>query len=111
MSYRSRVYRQRNTQQNEHDQSRDQDKFFGKSSRESGSKGAKNTFFQAKSNDTSGADDSLEKEANNSAAAMANQDAQKGKEEETIQKLATPEEDKLTSTNDERQKNDKERQS
>lgn len=111
MSYRSRVYRQRNAQQNEHDQSKDQDKFFSRTSEKSGSNDSKNAFFQAKSNNTSGAEDSLEKEANKSAEAMANQEAVKDKKEETIQKLATPEEDKQTSTNDERLKNDKEKQS
>lgn len=110
MSYKSRVYRQRNAQQNEHDQSKDQEKFFSRTSEKSGSNGTKNAFFQAKSNNTTGAEDSLEKEANKSAAEMANKDV-KDKKEETIQKLATPEEDKQTSTNDERQKNDKEKQS
>jgi hypothetical protein len=110
MSYRSRVYRQRNAQQNEHDQSKDQDKFFSKASEKSKSNGTKNAFFQAKSNDATGTEDSLEKEANKSAAEMASKDV-KDKKDETIQKLATPEEDKQTSTNDERQKNDKEKQS
>jgi hypothetical protein len=111
MSYRSRVYRQRNAQQNEHDQSKEQDKFFSRSSEKSGSNGSKNAFFQAKPNDASGGEDALEKEANKSATEVANQDPVKDKKEETIQKLATPEEDKQTSTNDERQKNDKEKQS
>jgi len=111
MSYRSRVYRQRNTQQNENDKSKDQDKFFSRSSEKSNGNGTKNAFFQAKSNDAAGAEDSMEKEANQSATAVANQDPAKDKKDETIQKLSTPEEDKQTSTNDERQKNDKEKQS
>lgn len=111
MSYRSRVYRQRNAQQNEHDQSKEQDKFFSKTAEKSGSNGSRNAFFQKKSNDTTGAEDALEKEANKSATAISNQDTVKDKKEETIQKLATPEEDKQTSTNDERLKNDKEKQS
>ena len=111
MSYRSRIYRQRNAQQNEHDQSKDQDKFFSRASEKSSVNGSKNAFFQAKSNDAVGAEDALEKEANKSATDVANQDPVKDKKEETIQKLSTPEEDKQTSTNDERLKNDKEKQS
>jgi hypothetical protein len=112
MSYRSRVYRQRNTQQNENDKSKDQNKFFNRASEKSTRNGTKNAFFQAKSNDTAaGAEDALEKEANKSATELTNQDPVKDKKEETIQKLATPEEDKQTSTNDERQKKDKEKQS
>lgn len=112
MSYRSRVYRQRNAQQNEHDQSKEQEKFFSRSSEKTGSNGTKSAFFQAKPNDTAaGAEDALEKEANQTANAVNNQTASSDKKEETIQKLATPEEDKQTSTNDERQKNDKEKQS
>ena len=111
MSYRSRVYRQRNTQQNESDQSRDRGKFFSKTSEKSNGNGTKNAFFQAKSDDTPGGGDALEKEAEQSATALAEQDAVKDKKDETIQKLATPEKDKQTSTNDERQKNDKEKQS
>ena len=111
MSYRSRVYRQRNAQQNEHDQSKDQEKFFSRASGKSSEKGGRNTFFQAKSNDAGGAEDALEKEANKSATAMANEDQMKNKKDEAIQKLATPEEDKQTSTNDERLKKDKENQS
>ena len=42
---------------------------------------------------------------------MANEDQVKNKKDEAIQKLATPEEDKQTSTNDERLKKDKENQS
>ncbi|MGZ8544698.1 MAG: hypothetical protein ACXWV0_05345 [Flavisolibacter sp.] len=110
MSYRSRVYRQRNTQQNDHDQSKDQDKFFSRSSEKSN--GTRNAFFQAKPNDAAaGAEDALEKDANQSATQVANQDPAKDKKEETVQRLATPEEDKQTSTNDERQKNDKDKQS
>jgi hypothetical protein len=112
MSYRSRVYRQRNAQQNEHDQSKDQDKFFSRASGKSRGNGTKNAFFQAKSNDAAaGAEDALEKEANKSATEVTKQDPAKDKKEETIQRLATPEEDKQTSTNDERQKKDKEKQS
>jgi len=111
MSYRSRVYRQRNVQQNENDQSKDRDKFFSRTSEKSGRNSSKNAFFQAKPNDASAGEDALEKEANKSANAVANQDQVKDKKDETIQKLATPEEDKQTSTNDERQKNDKEKQS
>jgi hypothetical protein len=112
MSYRSRVYRQRNAQQNEHDQTKEQEKFFNRSSEKSGSNGTKSAFFQAKPNDaTASAEDTLEKEANQTAEAVNNQPAVTDKKEEAIQKLATPEEDKLTSTNDERQKNDKEKQS
>ncbi len=111
MSYRSRVYRQRNAQQNENDQAKEQEKFFSRSSEKSGSNGTKSAFFQAKSNDASvGADDSLEKEANQSSTEMTNQNSAKDKKEETIQRLSTPEEDKQTSTNDERQKNDKDKQ-
>ena len=110
MSYRSRVYRQRNPQQNEKD-SKDQDKFFTMSSEKSPAAGAKNAFFQAKPNDTPGSDDALEKEANKKADAVPDRNNVKDKKDEKIQKLATPEEDKQTSTNDERQKNDKEKQS
>ena len=111
MSYRSRVYRQRNAQQNEHDQSKDPDKFFSRASEKSSGNESKNAFFQAKSNDAVGAEDSLEKEANKSATDLANQEPGKDKKDEVIQKLSTPEEDKQTSTNDERLKNDKEKQS
>lgn len=111
MSYRSRVYRQRNAQQNEHERSKDQDKFFSRSSEKAGS-GSKNAFFQAKPEDSPAAsEDALEKEANKSAAEVTGKDPAQDKKEETIQRLATPEEDKLTSTNDERQKNDKDKQS
>ncbi len=112
MSYRSRVYRQRNTQQSEHEKSKDQDKFFSRSSEKSNVNGAKNAFFQAKPADAAaGAEDAMEKEANQSATQVAEQDPAKDKKDETIQRLATPEEDKQTSTNDERQKNDKDKQS
>ena len=111
MSYRSRVYRQRNTQQNENDKSKEQDKFFNRASEKSNANGTKNAFFQAKSNDAAATEDPMEKEANQSASAITNQDPAKDKKDETIQKLSTPEEDKQTSTNDERQKNDKEKQS
>jgi hypothetical protein len=111
MSYRSRVYRQRNAQQNENDQTKEQEKFFSRSSEKTGSNGTKSAFFQAKSNDAApGAEDSLEKDANQSAKEIANPNTAKDKKEETIQRLATPEEDKQTSTNDERQKNDKDKQ-
>ncbi|MGZ5286780.1 MAG: hypothetical protein ACXWB9_06335, partial [Flavisolibacter sp.] len=74
--------------------------------------GTRNAFFQAKPNDAAaGAEDALEKDANQSATQVANQDPAKDKKEETVQRLATPEEDKQTSTNDERQKNDKDKQS
>lgn len=109
MSYRSRVYRQRNTQQNEYDHSKDQDKFFNKGPEKSATNGSKNAFFQAKSNDATGGEDALEKEANKSTTAIGEQNAMKDKKDETIQKLATPEEDKQASTNDERQRNDKEK--
>jgi hypothetical protein len=111
MSYRSRVYRQRNTQQNENDQSKDQDKFFSKASEKSGEHGSKNAFFQAKSNDAAGEKDPLEKQADQKAKAVTNQDPVKDKKDEAVQKLSTREEDKQTSTNDERVKKDKEKQS
>jgi hypothetical protein len=110
MSYRSRVYRQRNPQQNEKD-SKDQDKFFTRTAEKTTATGTKNAFFQAKPNDTPGSDDAIEKQASQNAAAVPSKDNMKDKKDETIQKLATPEEDKQTSTNDERQKNDKEKQS
>lgn len=109
MSYRSRVYRQRNPQQTDRD-SKEQDKFFTRSTEKSKGNGTKNAFFQAKSNDTTGADDALEKQAEQQAASVPNQEQVKDKKDEAIQKLAMPEEDKQTSTNDERQKNDKEKQ-
>lgn len=112
MSYRSRVYRQRNNQQNDHEQSKDQDKFFSRSSEKSKANSSGNAFFQAKPDEAAaGAEDAMEKEANQSAAQVAGMDPAKDKKEETIQRLATPEEDKQTSTNDERQKNDKDKQS
>lgn len=111
MSYRSRVYRQRNAHQNEGEQSKDQDKFFSRSPEKSKVNASKASFFQAKPTDAAkGADDALEKEANQSANKMANPDLAKDKKDEAIQRLATPEEDKKTSTNDERQKNDKDKQ-
>jgi len=102
MSYRSRVYRQRNTQQNENDQSKDQDKFFSKASEKTNKRGNGNAFFQAKSNDPAAGENALEKEANQQAASAVKPDPVKDKKDETIQKLSTPEEDKQTSTNDER---------
>ena len=54
--------------------------------------------------------DALEKQAEQQAASVPNQEQVKDKKDEAIQKLAMPEEDKQTSTNDERQKNDKEKQ-
>jgi hypothetical protein len=111
MSYRSRVYRQRNTQQNENDKSKEQDKFFNRSSEKSNVNGTKNSFFQAKSNDAASAEDRNEKEANQSATSVANQDVTKDNNDETRQKLSTPQEDEQTSTNDERLKNDKDKQS
>jgi len=108
MSYRSRVYRQRNTQQNEKDQNKDQDKFFSRSSEKS-EQVSKSAFFQAKSNDAGGDKDALEKQANKTAEAVAKPDAVKDKKDEAIQKLSTPEDDKQTSTNDERQKKDKDK--
>lgn len=111
MSYRSRVYRQRNAQQNENEQSRDQDKFFSRASEKSGEHGSRNAFFQAKSNDAAGEKDPLEKQANQNAKAVSDQEPVKDKKDEAIQKLSTPEEDKQTSTNDERLRNDKEKQS
>lgn len=111
MSYRSRVYRQRNAHQHENDQAQDQEKFFSRSSEKSGDKGRQGAFFQAKSNDASTSEDALEKEANQSATAVANQDQATDKKDETIQKAATPEEDKQTSTNDQRMKQDKDKQS
>jgi len=111
MSYRSRVYRQRNANQHENDQAQDQEKFFSRSSEKSGDKGSKSAFFQAKSNDAAAPEDALEKEANKSATAVAGQEPAKDKKDETIQKAATPEEDKKTSTNDQRMKQDKEKQS
>jgi hypothetical protein len=110
MSYRSRVYRQRNAHQNENDQAQDQEKFFSRASGKSGDKGSKGAFFQAKSNNAGTPEDALEKEANKTAQAVAGQDPKKDKKDETIQKLATPEEDKQTSTNDERMKIDKDKQ-
>jgi hypothetical protein len=109
MSYRSRVYRQRNPQQTEKD-SKEQDKFFARATEKSHGNGTKNAFFQAKSNDASAGEDALEKQADQQAAAVPAQDQVKDKKDEAIQKLATPEEDKQTSTNDERLKNDKEKQ-
>src|SRR5687768_4577753 len=109
MSYRSRVYRQRNPQQIEKD-TKDQDKFFNKATEKSSGHETKNAFFQAKSNDASSVEDTLEKQADQQASAVPAQDQVKDKKDETIQKLATPEEDKQTSTNDERLKNDKEKQ-
>jgi hypothetical protein len=110
MSYRSRVYRQRNAHQ-DNDKAQDQEKFFSRSSEKSGDKGSKGAFFQAKSNEAGTSEDALEKEADKSATAVANQDPAKDKKDETIQKAATPEEDKQTSTNDERMKQDKDKQS
>jgi len=110
MSYRSRVYRQRNAHQNENDQAQEQEKFFSRSSEKSGDQGSKGAFFQAKSNDAAAPEDALEKEANKSAAAVTGQDPAKDKKDETIQKAATPEEDKKASTNDERMKQDKDKQ-
>src|SRR4029078_2946877 len=81
MSYRSRVYRQRNPQQNEKD-SKDQDKFFTMSSEKSPAAGAKNAFFQAKPNDTPGSDDALEKEANKKADAVPDRNNVKDKKDE-----------------------------
>ena len=109
MSYRSRVYRQRNPQQSEKD-SKDQDKFFSRASEKSPASGTKNAFFQAKSNDAPAPENELEKQAEQKAAAAPAKENLKDKKDEAIQKLATPEEDKRTSTNDERQKNDKEKQ-
>lgn len=111
MSYRSRVYRQRNAHQQENDQAQEQEKFFSRSGEKSGDKGSKGAFFQAKSNDVAAPEDALEKEANKTAQAVAGPGQAKDKKEETIQKLATPEEDKKTSTNDERMKQDKDKQS
>jgi|GEM_PF-3325529 hypothetical protein len=111
MSYRSRVYRQRNTQQNENEKSKDQDKFFSKGSEKSKMTGSRNAFFQAKSNDPATGENALEKEANQKAATAVKPDPVKDKKDETIQKLSTPEEDKQTSTNDERMKKDKDKQS
>lgn len=111
MSYKSRVYRQRNAHQNESEQSKEQGKFFTSVSEKSSEQGGKSAFFQAKSEEPAAGGDALEKEAEKTATTVADQDAEKNKKDETIQKLATPEEDKKTITNDERQKNDKEKQS
>ncbi len=136
MSYRTRIYRQRNTRQSENDKSAEQDKFFNRSSGKGGQNGTKNAFFQAKSNDAPGGEDALEKEAGKNEQASAEKDPAAAKDpastdkdpaaeqkdagakdpaedkkEEKIQRLATPEEDKKTATNDERQKNDKDKQS
>ena len=111
MSYRSRVYRQRNAHQNENEQAQDQEKFFSRSTEKSGDKGNKGAFFQAKPNDAAAPEDALEKEANKTAQAVAGQGPAKDKKEETIQKQATPEEDKKAATNDERMKQDKDKQS
>jgi len=111
MSYRSRVYRQRNAHQQENDQAQEQEKFFSRQGERSGDKGSRGAFFQAKSNDAAAPEDALEKEANKTAQAVGGPDQAKDKKEEAIQKLATPEEDKKTSTNDERMKQDKDKQS
>ncbi|OQP60573.1 hypothetical protein A3860_32685 [Niastella vici] len=110
MSYRSRVYRQRNAHQHENEQPQEE-KFFSRSGEKSGDKGSKGAFFQAKPNEAGTAEDALEKEANKTANAVAKQDPTKDKKDEAIQKAATPEEDKKTATNDERMKQDKDKQS
>ncbi len=110
MTYRSRVYRQRNVQQANNEKAKDQDKFFS-SNTEKGN-GSKNAFFQAKANDpVGGSGDALEKEAETKAAQVNAADAVSEKKDEAVQRLATPEEDKQTSTNDERMKQDKDKQS
>ena len=110
MSYRSRVYRQRNVQHNEKDASKDQEKFFSNSVEKTN--GSKNAFFQAKANDpAAGSGDAMEKEADKTAAQVTGAEPVSDKKDETIQRLATPEEDKQTSTNDERMKQDKEKKS
>lgn len=110
MRYGSRIYRQRNVQQSEKDSSKDQEKFFSQSAEKSN--GSKNAFFQAKANDpVVGSGDAMEKEADAKAAQVTGSEPVSDKKEETVQRLATPEEDKQTSTNDERMKQDKDKQS
>lgn len=109
MSYKSRVYRQRNAHLHDNEQNKEQDKFFSSSAEKTNAKNGKTPFFQAKSTEVS-PDDKMEKQADQAAKAVTEKPPLKDKKDETIQKLSTPEEDKQTSTNDERMKNDKDKQ-
>lgn len=110
MSYKSRVYRQRNAHQHDNEQSKEPDKFFTRAAEKSDAKAGKTPFFQAKSNEPAATDDKKEKQADQAAKAVTDQPPANDKKEETIQKLSTPEEDKKPATNDERMKNDKDKQ-
>lgn len=107
-NYRTRVYRQRNSQAADKEKAPDQEKFFGPRHT---TKGKSSPFFQAKDVDTATSGDKKEKQADEMAKQVVNSQGAEKKDGDTIQKLATPEEDKSTATTDERMKNDKEKQS
>ena len=107
MSYRSRVYRQRNA--HTHDE-KSEDAFFGKQHDTDKSKSGK-PFFQTKLS-VSSPDDKYEKEADSVANSVVSKPGTKPvlqqKKISSIQRLATPEDEEKMVTNEERMREDKE---